>query len=51
MKPYDAAAERRCRPLMEASVPELKSRPAGHELRRAEALADQVGFCCTSPNR
>lgn len=42
MKPYDAATERRCKPLIDAPVHELEAMLADHELRKAEALAAQA---------
>lgn len=41
-QPYDPATERRCRALVAGSIPELTALLAGHELRKAEALAGQV---------
>lgn len=41
-QPYDPATEKRCRPLVDASEAELTALLAAHELRKAEALSNQV---------
>ena len=43
-QPYDLATERRCKPLVDASEAELTALLASHELRKAEALSDQVHY-------
>ena len=41
-QPYDPATEKRCRPLVDASEAELTALLAAHQLRKAEALSNQV---------
>jgi tRNA(Ile)-lysidine synthase TilS/MesJ len=48
-RPYDPATEKRCRPLVDASEAELSALLAAHELRKAEALSNQVPLAKQQP--